>query len=178
MARYPRRDLVHVAISPQQGGCGAAHTRPVTHGVPDPDWALVCPKCETAVDNDPLWAKTRAEVPETPDEVNKRENLKKQKDRNLEEIQTAALARMAGIDTGPVQPASVCKQGHQNVPKARFCSECGIGIGPEEVREAIIRMPEQITGLTNLSLAELRRIAEKQGVNPKQSKKQLVESLS
>ena len=220
MTRYPRRDVVHVAYSTQQGGCGASHTRPVTRGVPDPNWELVCPQCEEVIDriNDPHWAKTRAEIPETPDEMTKRESLKNQKDRSLEEIQTFAMAKMAGIDIdanfqrGPLRgQQTICKNGHHNPSASRFCGECGTSLSAADI--GILNLTPSAststyTSGTNITytvgsgsggngggggggeyaakspdyskmkVAELRRVAEQQGINPKQSKKQLVEALS
>jgi hypothetical protein len=199
MARYPRRDLVHVAVSPQDGGCGASHTRPVTHGVPDPDWALICPQCEKAVDGNPLWSKTRAEIPETPDETTRRESLKNQKDRNLEEIQTYAMAKMAGIDVDDFHGSSAkkqfirCKNDHSNAPESRYCSECGVSLsssdepshiivlppGRKEPRaEAVAAEPNGSTDYAKLPVSELRRIADERGIDPAQSKKSLVEALA
>ena len=93
MARYPRRDVVHVAVSTHQGGCGASHTRPVTHGVPDQDWELDCPRCEKALEGHPQWARTRAEIPETPDEIIRREALEKQGAVDREKVIAAYIAK-------------------------------------------------------------------------------------
>jgi hypothetical protein len=184
MTLYPRRDVVYVAVEPQQGGCGAAHSRPVTQGVPDQDWSLSCPRCEVTLADNPLWAKTRAEVPETPDEITKRENLAKQKDRNLEEIQTAAMAHMAWGSASPPQIASqpvMCKRGHQNTPLAKFCSECGMLMKDAEIipmpATPLAVVPEK-PDYNRLPVSKLRELAEQHGINPKQTKRQLVEALS
>ena len=196
MTLYPRRDIMFTSVS---GGCGASHTRTVTHGEPDPNWSLTCPACELQLKDDPGWSATRHEVPETPDEVMKRESLTKAKDRNLEEIQTYALAKMAGLDpSGSVmqqpQPQIVCKRGHHNVHTAKFCSDCGISLveepagrflpqppgdsSPSPHRVAPVPGDQPASEFAGLTLGELRRLAEKRGLEPRQSKKALIEALS
>ncbi len=190
MPLYPRRDVVHVAVSPHDGGCGASHTRPVTHGAPDPDWVLSCPRCEKALATSPQWARTRAEIPETPDEVTRRESLKNQKDRNLEEIQTAAMAHMAWGSSGPpngITSSSVsrviCKNGHQNQDTGKYCSECGVSLSADApshyaTLQAAAAAEPANPDYARIPVAELRRLAEQRGINPKQPKKVLVEALS
>ena len=227
MPRYPRRDLVHVAISPSQGGCGASHTRPVTHGVPDPDWALDCPQCEKAVENDPLWAPTKLEIPETPDEQTAREALEKQGVTDREKILAAYVGELASksmddktdrlmmVETLAKIAANLpnaqansaqltCSNGHPNLPTSRFCGECGISLSGDSTNIMNLEAPDalkkaaesgQTVSIKNgialspqskaaaadysrIPVVELRRIAEQQGINPKQSKRQLIEALS
>lgn len=197
MTRHARRDVDYISLT---GGCGAAHTRPVTHGARSAHWELNCPRCEAVLiaTHDPHWAVTRAEVPETPDEVTAREHLEKRGVRDRETVITAALAKLAGIAdssaTGGAVDAIVCRRGHRNLPQSRFCGECGmlladtepppewpspdlatitaaVGIRPSPVRKTA-------DDLRKLPVAEIRRLAEEAGINPKQSKRELVEALS
>jgi hypothetical protein len=187
MTLYPRRDVVHVAVSPQQGGCGASHTRTVTRGAPDLDWTLDCPPCEAVLSGHPQWAKTRAEIPETPDETIKRESLKNQKDRNLEEIQTAAMAQMAwgnqGIpsELGFGAKSAVCRNGHGNPATSRFCAQCGTSMNADTLPGADSSTSEAVAedpDYNKMTVSELRRIAGERGIDPSQGKKDLVTALS
>lgn len=196
MTLYPRRDVVYVAVSPAEGGCGASHTRPVTHGAPDLNWELNCPQCERHLINDPHWSGTRHAVPETPDETSKRESLVKQKDRSLEEITALALERISreGTLSRPketVQPL-LCKSGHANLPSSRYCAECGMVLADDapvitqtDSQNTWEQAPTKKTGdsspppdFSRMSVSELRRIAEERGIDAAQSKKSLIQSLS
>ena len=182
MTLYPRRDVVHVAVSPHQGGCGAAHSRPVTHGAPDLDWVLNCPRCERALNGHPQWASTRAEIPETPDEQRQREALETRGSRDRETVITAALAKLAGIADGiGSQQPLLCKRGHRNLPSSRFCGECGAPLAEEQewvAKAAKAHKPEPAADFTRMPVSQLRRIATERGINPGQSKKDLVTALS
>lgn len=190
MTLHPRRDVVYVAVSTAEGGCGASHSRTVTHGVPDPDWSLTCPPCERHLINDPRWAVTKAEIPETPDEVTQREALEKRGSRDRETVITAALAKLAGIadntQAQAVTQAVICKRGHQNLPSSRYCGECGISLTSELPPDAITKTIAHLTenrdnptgDLSKLPVSQLRRIAESRGINPAQNKRSLVEALS
>lgn len=77
MPLYAASSIMLVAPSEAQGGCGAVHTRPVTHGAPAKVWKLDCPKCHDALKDDPLWSGTEQEIPETIDEKRAREESEK-----------------------------------------------------------------------------------------------------
>jgi hypothetical protein len=188
MTLHARRDVDYVSVA---GGCGAAHTRTVTHGARSAHWELICPRCEAVLirSHDPHWAATRAEVPETPDEVTAREHLEKRGVRDRETVITAALAKLAGIAdnsaTGGQVDAVVCRRGHRNLPQSRFCGECGMLLSDvESISEppvlAVPRSSPQHSAdeLRKLPVGELRRLAEEAGVNPKQPKRDLVDALS
>lgn len=102
MPLYARRDVLHVAVPLEQGGCGNAHTRPFNGGEPAKVWPLNCPLCSRALKDDPLWAGTISEIPETPDETNEREDREK---RHVQETQSdindaiKILASAAASDT-------------------------------------------------------------------------------
>lgn len=49
MTLYSRGDVQHVYVT---GGCGASHTRPVTHGAPAKTFELTCPPCERILNGD------------------------------------------------------------------------------------------------------------------------------
>ena len=197
MTRHARRDVDHISLT---DGCGAAHSRPVTHGARSAHWELDCPRCEAVLvkTNDPLWAATRAEVPETPDEITAREHLEKRGVKDREVVITAALAKLAGIadSSGDPVEAVLCRRGHRNLPRSRFCGECGMLLADTETRpepsqpEPVLASPAarpavsrpepqpSADDLRKLPVAELRRLAEEAGISPKQSKRELIEALA
>ena len=188
MTLYGRRDAVYVAVSPAVGGCGASHSRPVTHGAPDPEWELNCPQCERHLMNDPHWSGTRHAVPETPDETSRRESLVKQKDRSLEEITALALQRiseggMLSRQEQPVVQPLLCKSGHSNLPSSKFCAECGASFS-DPVPETQFTVTKQMDlsdpppDFSRMSVSELRRIAEERGIDSAQPKKSLIAELA
>lgn len=144
MTVYARSDVMHVALSSDHGGCGAAHSRPVTQGNPSKVWALDCPACENHLRHDPLWSVTLAEVPETPDEQHAREELERRGQRNRDDQLAEAILTIAGSQQQlPEQLATAlrtagalaggdavtCSNGHVCAPGTKFCGECGVPLG-------------------------------------------------
>ena len=95
MTRYARDDMSCITISPETGGCGQSHSRPVIQGAPVKTWALDCPPCEAVLagahkpkilkyqtdrktgqvthqervaDADPMWSSTPDTIPLSPDQ--------------------------------------------------------------------------------------------------------------
>ncbi len=126
MALYARSDMVSVSI-PRPEGCGATHTRPVTHGSPVKTWRLECPECETHLrgerkqkiikaspgdkergiaptlnhvpDADPHWANTPEGIPPTPDEQHIHKLRAEQGRQQLDMLTAyAALSKIPGLD--------------------------------------------------------------------------------
>jgi len=100
MTLHARSDLVSVAVSKDHGGCGATHTRPVTHGSPVKVWVLSCPACENHLRGDPNWAVDPEEIPETPDEVRLRESQEKRGEKNIASSLQASIASLASSQEG------------------------------------------------------------------------------
>jgi hypothetical protein len=127
MSLFARADLMSVAIPATSGGCGAVHTRPVTHGAPAASWELKCPECtsylrgdrkpkvirvipgdkdsgipsrmEHVADADPHWSSTREGAPLTPDEQHIFKLRSEQGKQQLDMLQTyAALSNVPGLD--------------------------------------------------------------------------------
>lgn len=100
MTLYPRSDVMGVSLSRDHGGCGATHTRPVTHGAPVKVWALNCPPCEDHLRSDPNWAVDAEEIPETPDEVKLRESREKRGEKTVAANLEASIASLASSQEG------------------------------------------------------------------------------
>lgn len=143
MTVYARSDVAAVSISPEHGGCGESHSRPVVEGAPVKLWALTCHGgCEDVLRNDSLWAGTAHTVPETPDEEAIRLDVEK---RGQAEQQTSimdALNKLSALGALPTVLAQVlsghnaaiatgtpitrlCRNGHPNGEHGKFCGECG-----------------------------------------------------
>ena len=141
MSLYARSDVLSVSISAAHGGCGASHGRPVNNGAPARTWRLDCQQCETVLKEDPLWAATVSEIPETPDEQHVREDRDKRGAKEQSEATAQALAELAKLGDLPAALAGftdymtrqavgaagdvVCPAGHRGQSGARFCAVCG-----------------------------------------------------
>lgn len=100
MTVYARSDVVCVALSKEHGGCGATHTRPVTHGSPMKVWGLDCLSCEDHLRHDPHWATSPMEIPETPDEIRIREEQEKRGEQTQKANMENAVASLAATADG------------------------------------------------------------------------------
>lgn len=145
MTVWARNDVCAVSISPDHGGCGEAHTRPVVKGAPVKVWALTCHGgCEDHLRESSLWSGTPQGVPETPDETTIRLDVERRGQLEQQSTMASALndlaklgdlpgaiAQLAQMMAGNVpqqltsQPALLCRNGHRNTHAARFCGECG-----------------------------------------------------
>lgn len=95
MTVYARSDVMSVSLSMEHGGCGATHSRPVTHGAPAQSWGLDCPACENHLRSDPHWNINLSEVPETPDEERVRLDREKKGQTNQQDLLVAAILAIA-----------------------------------------------------------------------------------
>lgn len=148
MTVYARSDVMHVTVSRAHGGCGEPHSRPVRNGAPDKLWKLSCPQCQQFLASDPLWSGTLADVPDTPDEVLARDNVQKTTMKSRDDLMALAVAKLAGLPvaeflTGVVaqtadQGVMLCGDGHENVPSAKFCGECGVKLHAEPPSTAAV----------------------------------------
>jgi hypothetical protein len=129
MTLYARSDLMSVSIPREAGGCGASHTREVTHGVPAKTWKLDCPDCEAylkgarkrkilktipgdpkagipakqerVADCDPHWSSTPESVPLTPDELSVNAVRAERGAMQLQMMQALAAVRATGVNVPP-----------------------------------------------------------------------------
>lgn len=126
MVLFARSDVM--ALSLGEHGCGAAHTRPVTHGAPAKVFQLDCPPCEShlrgdrkakilryekdkktgqvirqerVADGDPMWSSTPDSVPLTPDETRTNEVRSERGRMQIEMLQALAALRSTGVEVPP-----------------------------------------------------------------------------
>lgn len=196
MTVYARSDVTAVSISPAHGGCGTTHSRPVVGGAPARLWSLVCNNgCEDVLRYDVLWSAVPTAVPETPDETNIREDAEKRG--QIEQMQSTAtalqdLAKLGDLPSAIAQLAQMmagqhalpsstsmsimCKHGHNNTATARFCGECGVSMSePVDTNRGVAITAATATPSDDLdkrSLAELRVIGRKLGVEDGRTKKE------
>ena len=124
---FARSDVMCVAV-PQPSGCGAVHSRPVTHGAPAKIWQLDCPPCEAwlrgdhkqkilkyqtdpktgqvvrqerIADGDPHWSSTPDTVPLTPDEERTNAVRSERGKMQIEMLQALAALRATGVEVPP-----------------------------------------------------------------------------
>ncbi len=117
-----------MALSLGEHGCGATHTRPVTHGAPAKVFQLDCPPCEAylrgdrrpkilvyetdkktgqvirqsrVADGDPHWSSTPDSVPLTPDETRTNEVRSERGRMQIEMLQALAALRSTGVEVPP-----------------------------------------------------------------------------
>jgi len=142
MTLYARSDVCSIAVPISSGGCGATHSREVTHGAPARLFALSCGPCEGFLKEraSDIWATTLADIPETPDETKGREDFQKRGATDRDNILAIAMAKLAGVElpqtirqaisgASPELPAIpgklICPDGHDAEPGSKYCSECG-----------------------------------------------------
>lgn len=108
---------------PQPDGCGAAHSRPVTHGAPARIWELTCAPCESYLrgdrkpkilkhkiesgrvvaqervpDADPMWSSTPETAPLSPDEEKTRHLRVERGEQQLRALEALVNLKTGGID--------------------------------------------------------------------------------
>ena len=193
MTIHSRSDVAAVTISPEHGGCGDLHSRPVRNGAPVKLWSLDCEACEEVLrkDSHPHWSPTISGIPETPDEKEYREDqeVKGQRDQHnqtadaLAKLATlgdlpAAIAKLAEMfNGGDSRKSLVCPTcSTSNSSDARFCGECGLSLALKPIKTlnepeppAIVSPPQanlHIPGLEDLTEDQLRALAKERGLNP------------
>jgi len=114
-----------MALSLGEHGCGATHTRPVTHGAPAKVFKLDCEPCERHLrgdrkprilkyqtdpktgqvvrqeriaDSDPMWSSTPDTVPLTPDEERTNAVRSERGRMQIEMLQALAALRSTGVE--------------------------------------------------------------------------------
>ena len=123
MPLYARSDVM--ALSLGEHGCGATHTRPVTHGAPAKTFKLTCEPCEAylrgdrkakilkydidpktrtvigqsrVADADPMWSSTPETTPLTPDEDRTNSIRQERGTMQIQMLQALAALRTTGIE--------------------------------------------------------------------------------
>jgi len=87
MVLYARQDILSVAPS---GGCGRSHNRPILSEDDDgeityvPVWGINCKPCESILNDDVQWSKSRHRIPLTPDQVQELADAKEEAERTLQ----------------------------------------------------------------------------------------------
>ena len=117
-----------MALSLGENGCGATHSRPVTHGSPAKVFRLDCEPCEQflrgdrrpkvlrydidpktrtvtgqsrVADADPMWSSTPDTIPLTPDEARTNSVRSERGAQQIQMIQALAALRATGIEVPP-----------------------------------------------------------------------------
>jgi hypothetical protein len=190
MTVHARSDVSAVTISPESGGCGAVHSRPVTEGAPVKLWSLTCPSCEDVLRGDSSWSGTISGIPETPDEKAYRED-QELKGRVDQQNQTAeALSRLASLGDLPSAIASLAsmfsgepkRENQQPCPScskpsfatAKFCGHCGNSMVAKPATDSFA-----VPDFDFLSEEQLRELAKERGLkpHPRAGKPKLIELL-
>jgi hypothetical protein len=137
---YAASSVAAVTVSAAHKGCGQSHSRPERNGVPAKVWALDCEQCSEFLRQDPMWATSQAETPETFDERLERESFEKRGTLDRDQVLALAMAKIADAELpaamqrplralpspGVVIGALIeCNAGHGSRPGSRFCVECG-----------------------------------------------------
>jgi hypothetical protein len=127
LSLYARSDVCAISV-PLPAGCGATHTRPVTHGAPAKVFKLECEPCEAflrgdhrpkilkydldpktrtvigqsrVADADPMWSSTPDTTPLTPDEERTNSVRTERGAQQIQMIQALAALRATGIEVPP-----------------------------------------------------------------------------
>jgi hypothetical protein len=190
MAIHARSDVAAVTISPEHGGCGEIHSRPVVNGAPVKLWSLSCGQCETHLrqTNHPHWSATLSGIPETPDEQAYREDREKKGMADQQQQTADAIAKLASLGDLPAaiarlaemfnsepkreQQTKGCTKCDNSSPyNAKFCTHCG-----NRFTEAPVgHLPD----LEEMSDTQLRLLAQEKGirVHPRAGRAKILETL-
>jgi hypothetical protein len=191
MTVYARSDLSATTISVAHGGCGQPHHRPAPDGNPVKLWALTCVQCEDFLRNDPLWATTVSEIPETHDEQSEREDYEKRGANDIQTMMALALTKLTGgevpdtitrmIDGSkthiPSQVKVLCPPyGHANPPGMKFCGECGVSMR-DAAPAGSIPPPKPAPDLADLHPQKLRKMCREQGLDDSGTRPEMIARL-
>lgn len=193
MTLYARSDLCAVSVSPDHGGCGKSHTRPLVAGAPAKVWALDCHQCEDHLRSDKLWSPQVTTIPETVDEKNAREDVEKRG--AVEQAQSVAdalgqLAKLGDLPailgqfmqymtTGVIAPAAPIG----SAPKADIVATPEPAPVPAlPAKEETPKQPEAPVeadkpNLDSMTTNDLRELAKKVGVPITRSREDQITAL-
>lgn len=143
---------------------------------------------QRVADADPHWASSPYAVPETPDEKKSHKRQIETGKEQLAMIQALTAAKASGIEipeaamfalqhalpSSFLQGHTVCPNGHDNTPGAKFCSECAVKMETQPAIEPSV--PAEIP-LDRLHVATLRKRLRTEGLPDNGSKNDLVRRL-
>lgn len=175
-----------VTLSPSHGGCGATHSRSVTHGAPAKHWALDCPACENHLRSDPSWSTTISEIPETPDEQRERESREKKGQLNQQDLLAQAIVSIAQSqqslpDALAQAIAALAKQGGipaEVTAAATHQVEAAKTAAAAEATVSNTDVSLDLADLKKLKVPELRALAEERGLDPGGKRDELLSRLT
>lgn len=196
MASFAPADAQTVTVlSPH--GCGQPHTRPVgDDGQPVAQWIETCPACHKHLTGILGWGSTADEIPETHDQKLQREAREKRGAADMERATGTALEQIAQIPGAFEKLAEIlagqrevvrCSSGHANPVAAKFCGECGAGMG--ELITAVVpdappagtAAPQPAAGkkkpLKDMKADDLRAMAKDKGLDADGTRVELIERI-
>ncbi len=155
-------------------------------------WALTCVQCEAFLANDPLWAGTVADIPETHDELSEREDYEKRGANDIQTMMALALTRMTGgevpdtvarmIDGSklhlPAQVKVLCPaHGHANPPGMKFCGECAAPMRDAAPAGSLPPAPPA-PDLADLHPQKLRKMCREKGLDDSGTRPEMLARLA
>jgi hypothetical protein len=171
MTLYARSDVLLTSVPLTAGGCGTDHGRPTPKGAPVKIWALNCPRCENHLRTSDQWSATISSIPETPDEIETREDQEKRGQRALEDATGTALQKLGDL---PEVMAQIAQQNgaNQTMMIAMLTALVDKGIISMPVVPAVAAKPEpeDLPDLNAMSIRELQDFARARDVKTTRGK--------
>jgi len=176
MTVYARSDVMSVSLSHEHGGCGATHSRPVTHGAPAQSWGLDCPACENHLRSDPHWSINLSEVPETPDEERTRLDREKKGQTNQQDLLVAAILAIAQsqqeLPDNLAKAIAALSEAREAQEPVVTHAESASDTAPDSANE-----PDPEPDLNKLKVPELRDLAASRNLDTGGTRADLLERL-
>lgn len=183
MAAYARSDVMYVAVSSYDGGCGEPHSRPVTEGAPDKVWALSCPQCTKSLRSHPLWAGSQDEIPETQEETNRREAAEKKNSINAADAQTAVMAEISKLGPNMEKNSDALLALVQMLVADKLAEKEAAAVVPGTVVPDLVKdaaPPKLVIApdhYEDLHIATLKKLAREKGVDATGTKAEVIARL-
>ena len=152
--RFARSDVMGVNIGVESRRLRHGSQPPGDRRLPRQAVEARLPAASTDQD-DPPWATTAADIPETPDETKGREDFAKRGATDRDNVLAVALAKLAGVELpqtirqaihgaspeihATIAGKLICAEGHDAEPGSRFCQECG---SPVRQPAASVKCPQ------------------------------------
>ena len=157
---------------------------------------------ERVADGNPQWSSTPDTVPLTPDEAKTKHVILERGEQQLRALESLRSLKDAGVDltdrpdvlyflrergipldvlTATAGQAS-CRNGHGNVPSAKFCAECGVSLAEKQEphwddlsdNELLARHPDTYE---TFHVNTLKKLCRQEGLPDKGTKQVLVSRL-
>lgn len=164
MTLYARSDITAIAI----GGVGHTHVRPSRRdGTPVRTWELDCADCETHLDDDILWSKSKYKIPLTEEEKAENAELAEQANAAIERERIAAARALAeGVRTERRDPIE--DEDDKPVTSDR----------PDQKTESEEKPPPAVTpDYEKINYNDLVKLAKERGVEHTGKKPELIKRL-